>query len=297
MKNKNCKSINTTSSGIALISLLIIIIIILAIILLFRFFIDYKHINLQTNTIISKEQSTGQDTQDEQNIVSITKNNIYKLKAGDYIMYDSGVKGEILCRVLYEATSPYGLQIISDKNVEEITLGGTNVDSAKKSYNEAISTLNNESLKYVNSKYALDARCIGSNPSNKNQEVEGPIQLQYYYEGKKVIDFKNEDKNYETDLNAMKEAISQGEGIHITGENYWLASRRVVQDDLGTFFRINYISDRGGFNNKGICYLYGSKRTECFEATCGLRPCITLKTNNLKIIEGSGTINNPCKFE
>lgn len=293
MKNKNIKTVVKSSSGITLISFLIIINIILAAILVLRFFIDNKDGKSQKNTIIAKDQNT----QKEQSISETPKNNIYDLKSGDYILYDSGNKGEILCRVLYEATSPYGLQIISDKNVGEITLGGTTVDSAKKSYNEAIVTLNNAAEKYVNKNYASDARCVGSNPSNKNQEVNGPIKLQYSYENKKEIDFKNEDKNYEIDLNAMKEAVSQGSGIHITGEDYWLASRRVIQDYSGTFFRFNYIFDRGGFNNKGICYLYGSGSTECFEETCGLRPCITIETNNITKLNGSGTINNPCKFE
>ena len=55
---------------------------------------------------------------------------ISNLKAGDYIKYDTGVSsvgtnGIITCRVLYEASSEYGLQIISDKNVANITLGGS----------------------------------------------------------------------------------------------------------------------------------------------------------------------------
>ena len=42
---------------------------------------------------------------------------------GDYVKYDTGIeKGVVLFRVLYNDTTN-GLQIISDKNVEEVTLG------------------------------------------------------------------------------------------------------------------------------------------------------------------------------
>ena len=47
---------------------------------------------------------------------------ISDLKTGDYIVYDSGKNGEIMCRILYEADSDYGLQIISSGSVEDVTL-------------------------------------------------------------------------------------------------------------------------------------------------------------------------------
>ncbi len=92
---------------------------------------------------------------------------IYSLEEGDYIKYDTGIEGVgiIICRVLYTASSKYGLQIISDKNIEEITLGGDTFEEGRNSYNNAIQTLNNEAEKYINSKYATDARCVGSMPT------------------------------------------------------------------------------------------------------------------------------------
>ncbi len=68
------------------------------------------------------------------------------LKAGDYIKYDSGANGIITCRVLYPLSSPYGLQIITDKNVgTAFTLGSaTDFEVSKSNYNDAIKLLNDK---------------------------------------------------------------------------------------------------------------------------------------------------------
>ena len=90
---------------------------------------------------------------------------VLALKPGDYIKYDSGANGEILCRVLYPADSEYGLQIISNGNVKKVTLGSDTYSEAVESYNKAIETLNNEAEAYINTEYAYDARCVGSVPT------------------------------------------------------------------------------------------------------------------------------------
>ena len=118
---------------------------------------------------------------------------IYELKEGDYIKYDTGVEGVgvITCRVLYTASSKYGLQIISEKDVEMVLLGiSDNFEQSKTSYNHAIETLNNTAEKYINSNYSTDARCVGSVPTvengmfiNKNSETQGPVTMQFEYNG------------------------------------------------------------------------------------------------------------------
>lgn len=269
------------SSGITLITLLILIVLLLILIASIRIFVTPKN-------------EVG-ETSKENTVMDSPKTDVNELKAGDYVLYDSGLGGKILCRVLYETSSPYGLQIITNKTVKDITLGGSDLDSAKKSYNNATQTLNQESEKYINPTFASDARSVGSNPIHKNDEVSGPIQLDYSFQGSQTFDAKKQDTYYETDLNAMKAATSQGDGIHAIGEDYWLASRRVVQDTAGSFFRINGIfTERGVFNNKAIFYLWGSGKIEYFSQTCGLRPCITLKSEHLKIIEGNGSSSSPC---
>ena len=66
---------------------------------------------------------------------------------------------------MYPADSIYGLQIISDRNVKNVTLGGKTFKEARTSYNNAIETLNNEAEAYINPSYATDARCVGSVPT------------------------------------------------------------------------------------------------------------------------------------
>ena len=48
-------------------------------------------------------------------------NDLKKLKQGDYVIYNTGVEGtgEVTCRVLYDASSPYGLQIITDDCIKK----------------------------------------------------------------------------------------------------------------------------------------------------------------------------------
>lgn len=121
------------------------------------------------------------------------KNLENQLKEGDYIKYDTGVEGVgvITCRVLYTASSKYGLQIISEKGVEMVLLGiSDNFEQSKTSYNHAIETLNNTAEKYINSNYSTDARCVGSVPTvengmfiNKNSETQGPVTMQFEYNG------------------------------------------------------------------------------------------------------------------
>ena len=39
-------------------------------------------------------------------------------------------------------------------------------------YNNVIIILNDEAMKYLNTDYASDARCVGSVPNNKNSETK-----------------------------------------------------------------------------------------------------------------------------
>ena len=150
------------------------------------------------------------------------------LEVGDYIKYDTGIEGVgvITCRVLYPADSEYGLQIISDKSVETITLGSdTDFEVAKASYNDMIENLNDRAEGYNNTNYVTDARCVGSIPTvengvfvSKDSETLGPIELGFEYNGSTSIDCKGTDENYEIDREQMS-----SEGLWTTGEDYWLA--------------------------------------------------------------------------
>lgn len=215
--------------------------------------------------------------------------NVNNLKVGDYVIYDSGTNGNVTCIVLYEANSPYGLQIISDKSVKEVTIDVSNdFETAKTEYNKAIETLNKEALKYKNHIYATDVRCVGSNPVNKNAEVLGPVTMQFEYNGSTDIDYKNEDTNYETDQKAM-----QNIGIWSIGEPYWLASRSIDMTHTYCDVYVRVVSKEGEISGDyfgGVNSASGHAGSMCHN---GLRPCIKLKHNEIKITGGDGTKDNP----
>lgn len=190
------------------------------------------------------------------------------LKVGDYIKYDTGVNsvgenGIIICRVIYPVDSGLGLQIISDKNIKNITLGGSNWGEGKVSYNGAIETLNKEAEKYVNEKYAYDGRCVGSLPIvqngifiNKNKAAEKTITLPSAWT--KPTGWANYETGcYDTDTNYVidKTALNVEESnIWVTGENYWLASRMFVWDSpTYVTLALRIVTTNGGNGKVNFC--------------------------------------------
>ena len=183
--------------------------------------------------------------------ITVKEITIKDLTAGVYINYNTGVSsvgtnGVVTCRVLYTANSEYGLQIITDKNIVDITLGGEGLDNIRNSYNNVITTLNSEAEKYLNKTYATDARCVGSVPTNqngtftnKNSENAGPVQLQFTSSVSGANNMKGEDTNYTTDQTQMKNL-----NIMKTGEDYWLASRYVYSDSSQCSFCVRYVGSR-----------------------------------------------------
>ena len=189
------------------------------------------------------------------------------LKAGDYIEYDSGSNGKILCRVLYPANSENGLQIISDKNVKGITLGiKDNFEASREAYNNAIETLNNEAEVYINVNYATDARCVGSIPRlqegifiDKNKATDTTVKLPptmpegedsstWWSNYKRPSGWQTDDTQcYNTDTNYIEdETQMQLENINLleTGEFYWLASRVVPVYSSYCHFDVRGVNER-----------------------------------------------------
>lgn len=228
-----------------------------------------------------------------------------ELKAGDYVKYDTGdtsigEKGVIVCRVLYEASSEYGLQIISDKSIKKLELGGSDWEKGKVAYNNVIETLNNEAEKYLNKQYAVDARCVGSQPTNnkgifinKNSEIKETVLIpksewNTYIRpsgwGSDDTGCKNTDTNYQIDYDTMGTLE-----IRDTKEAYWLASRQVSVHSNFCFFNVRYIIYGGELVDNNLCSVYRSNgNTGGTIRTNGLRACFSLKSD-IKIIEGDGT--------
>ncbi len=266
------------------------------------------------------------------------------LKSGDYIIYDTGIEGvgEVTCRVLYDAESPYNLQIITDDCIKKdgeyvyIPFGdiyllkyyssnpgkSTEFDEklkdydfsewyqydekADEEYNNAISILNSEAMKFCNDIYIADARCVGSNPINKEKETkknaEIPTEVIDEQEengwevSEKDTGVKDEDDNYETDYNTL-----QSLNILTVNKHYWFASRYneiapTYRNYKGLVFNLR--------NDESNEFVYGKSRIlEAIGYGGGgysggtdvtgliinaLRPVFTLK-GDLKVVSGDGT--------
>ncbi len=227
---------------------------------------------------------------------------------GDYVKYDTGLEsvgenGIITFRVLYNDDT-YGLQIISDKNVEQLTLGtaGTNNLSAFQAsmndYNNLVATLNQKAEYYAtSSQYAIDGRCVGSVPTigedgkfnAKNTEVEGTYNipdewtLPSGWSSRDTGCQKWTDTNYSTDETAMRAA-----NIWTTGEIYWLASRSVVSHSSDCNFSVRGVYSSGGLNNCNLCSVLSDGVAYSLSYEYGLRPCISLKSD-IKVVAGDGS--------
>ena len=205
------------------------------------------------------------------------------LKAGDYVTYPSA-QGDIECRVLYDSTSEYGVQLITSACVgNDVTLGDSDFTTSMNSYNNAISTLNNAAGVYNNSDYST-ARCVGSNPINPSTEAGmHTTQFSSSYSGQ----LKDTDTNYETDYNQMTTLE-----INAIDDNYWLASRSVDSGSDYSNVSVRYVSARGRVNGNYLCGVNSYGFTRADGSSDGLRPVFTLKSG-IKVTGGNGESGTP----
>lgn len=225
------------------------------------------------------------------------------LKVGDYIKYDTGVtsvgkNGVIMCRVLYNDETN-GLQIISDKNVANIELGGNDWETGKVAYNNVITDLNNESEKYLNTAYAVDARCVGSIPTvdannnftQKDSGTQTTVSIHSSWtlpSGWTTTDTGcyDSDENYITDRTALRAA-----NIWIIGEDYWLASRNVQSNASyasNCYFYVYGGDEKGALEVRYFCCVSPDGSIKGKLNNCGLRPCFSLRSD-INITGGDGT--------
>lgn len=227
---------------------------------------------------------------------------IEELKAGDYIKYNSGENGMIMCRVLYPADSEYGLQIITDKNVKNVTLGGRDWETVKESYNNAIKILNEEAEKYINEKYASDARCVGTIPTidenrkfiNKNNVTQTTVKLPASYtkpSGWTSNDtgLFDTDTNYKTDLQQL-----YATSLCRTGEYYWFGAHYTYEEAGQYTFYVRYVDPNGTVPSSIICIINKDGTIDPWERTdTGIRPCILLKKEITTVRGGDGSEESP----
>ena len=209
------------------------------------------------------------------------------LKAGDYVTYPSA-QGDIECRVLYDSTSEYGVQLITSACVgNDVTLGDSDFTTSMNSYNNAISTLNNAAGAYNNSDYST-ARCVGSNPTNPSAEAGYFTSSESYmsaYNGQ----LKDADTNYETDYNQMTTLE-----INDIDDRYWLASRLVYSNSGSSYsdFRVRCVGDGGDVSYNLLCNVSSRVGLQTSYRSFGLRPVFTLKSG-IKVTGGNGESGTP----
>lgn len=210
-----------------------------------------------------------------------------KLKAGDYVTYPSP-SGDLACRVLYDRSSGYGVQLItSDTVTDSYTLGTKDdFDGNKTLYNKVINTLNSAVSSYNNSTYST-VRCVGSVPNNPSQDSARYFTSSYSYMSSYNGQFKNSDTNYKADYDQMGTL-----GIRNIGKSYWLASRNVYSNSGISNFNVRYVTSSGSLNRSSLCIVNSLGDTSAYGISYGLRPVFTLKSD-IKVTGGNGESGTP----
>ena len=222
------------------------------------------------------------------------------LKEGDYVLYEDAYGTQQKCMVLYgpenKNYSKYGIQIITAKTADStgevgnVTLGSSDFNATRDSYNNAITILNTEADKYrkKNDGIAEIARCVGSVPDNPNYDEVGMYTRSESWFSKYNGIFKNKDNNYEIDYSQMQKLQ-----VNSINENYWLASRNVLEYSSGNSFEINNITNNGELGTIGDLFMIDSPNfTNSYNYQYKLRPIFKLILN-IKVISGDGTSDKP----
>ena len=204
---------------------------------------NFTELSVGTSYTIKVEAYDNAGKKGEKSVTASTINPTYpiesKLKEGDYVIYPSS-QGDLACRVLYDNSSGYGVQIITSECVKDLVLGtDEDFNGNKTVYNDVVSILNNEASAYNNSTYSTRARCVGSHPTSTSDTT---IYYKSYYSYMAPYNeqFKIEDENYEKDLTKMNSL-----GIRNIDKIYWLASRDIQSHSGSTSFNALYFESDG----------------------------------------------------
>ncbi len=239
--------------------------------------------------------------------VTVIKSATELLKAGNtYVNYIDKNGNTIKCVVLYEASSQYGLQIISADSVADVPIGyneggwNQSISNGIEQYNNAIKILNEKATEYLNETYATSARCVGSVPNNPSSEPSG-----YFYCNSNQSSWvkestngklKKTDTNYVTDYNQMEKL-----NILDINKEYWLASRFVYDLSSYLFIHIRAFPTRneshGEVSGVTMCSWNPTEAsTNANRETLGFRPVFTLKSG-ISITSGTGSVNDPYNID
>ena len=227
------------------------------------------------------------------------------LVAGEKIKYDTGSpevgdNGVVDCIVLYDKAydaehgTNYGIQVITADIIEKISFGvnaeqnSLELQEGIRQYNDGIKILNEECEKYINSKYATDARSVGSVPDNKNYQTPGYYtRSESWFTQNLSNTFRNSDNNYITDMNQVKKLK-----IEKVSFRYWLASLDLQANSGWSGFGVReYYQDDDTISWSCHVEIDSGANIFCHKTTeLGVRSVFTLKPE-VNIISGDGKYN------
>jgi len=158
---------------------------------------DTTIITKQGNEVLLSELYNKSEKEEKTGILASEKLVIdEENKITPYVNYIDKNGQKILCRVLYDASSEYGLQIVSDTVVGEVTLGGKERREYETSFKRSIHILNEHADKYLNEKISPinGARTLGTKPDDPNRgETFFDYKGIYYFTG--ILSVSEEDSS------------------------------------------------------------------------------------------------------
>ncbi len=245
-----------------------------------------------------------------------------------YVLYTLKNGEDVLCRVLYDKNTQYGLQIVTANPIATVRLGyndpkvsgETDMKKAQNSYMRAVTTLNEEAMEYkdVNG-IATDVRSVGSKPLDKNYPDyltgDERTSLYWYPTGVSVPywarSFVNSffagDYIYETDEGQLSALGILGFEDTSIASSYWMASRYTasligVHAVGGQFLVYIYFGVLAYTYDEMYDYgtdLFGAHEdygTAYYDVEKGLRPVFIIG-DTVVVSRGDGTLTNPYVLE
>ena len=195
-----------------------------------------------------------------------------------------------------------GVELITANTTEdEITLGGSDFDTAKESYNAAVTTLVEECKEATGIEIGgnvIGIRSVGGPAEDKTTstiDFSKPFEefqpndsfLAAEFTGKNI---KIEDDNYLEDYNQMKKiGILSADNMY----DYWLASRFVDEYSGNVDFGVRCVDNGAVLGGYYLCSVYDNGDTGFNSPSCAVRPVVTLKSGILSGATEEGTIDNP----
>ena len=164
-----------------------------------------------------------------------------------------------------------------------------------------VKRLYDEAQKYLNTTYASEARCVGSDPADPDWDTETD-EAEYFTRNEGDEDYYSYMKNYygtfkDIDDKYDKDWTQMGtiEGIKPVSDYYWLASRNVISNSSSSGFGVRAGNTSGSLSINILCYVYSSGSSDNNSFADGFRPVFTLKSD-IKITEGDG-VDTPYRLE